>query len=109
MLAETRKEVKENTKLREKVLTSGAKSEERKKRPVVAPYIRGFPKELERIFGNPSLNRDGRRYNLLMVWDNIKEGLTDIGAGTENGGGPGLRNSVSVPVSLQRHLEITSC
>ena len=37
---------------------------------------------------NPSLNRDGGRYNLPPVWDNtIKERLTDIGAGTENGGG----------------------
>ena len=38
------------------------------------------------------------RYNLPPVWNNIiKERLTD-GAGTTNGGGPGLRNSVSVPV-----------
>ena len=49
LLAENREEVKENT--REKVLTSGAKSEERKKRPIVVPYIRGFSEELKRIFG----------------------------------------------------------
>ena len=49
LLAETREEVKEIT--REKVLTSGAKSEERKKRAVVVPYIRGFSEELKRIFG----------------------------------------------------------
>ena len=36
---------------------------------------------------NPSLNRDGGRYNLPPVWNNIiKERLTD-GAGTTNGGG----------------------
>ena len=48
---------------------------------------------------NPSLNRDGGRYNLPLVWNNIiKERVTD-GAGTTNGGGGGrLRNSVSVPV-----------
>ena len=37
--------------VREKVLTSGVKSEERKKRPVVVPYIRGYSEELKRIFG----------------------------------------------------------
>ena len=197
LLADTREDVKENT--REEVLTSGVKSEERKKRPVVVPYIRGFSEELKRIFGgfgvptyfkssntlrqllvhpkdpvgkdkvvgpvykisceecdatyvgemerslkarfgehrrpssttsevskhihtdnpnhnimlentkilsvehkwfergvkeaiyiramNPSLNRDGGRYNLPPVWNNIiKERLTD-GAGTTNGGG----------------------
>ena len=37
---------------------------------------------------NPSLNRDGGRYNLPLVWNNIiKERLTDNGAGTTNGGG----------------------
>ena len=36
---------------------------------------------------NPSLNRDGGRYNLPPVWNNIiKERATD-GAGTTNGGG----------------------
>ena len=36
---------------------------------------------------NPSLNRDGGRYNLPPVWNNIiKERLAD-GAGTTNGGG----------------------
>ena len=197
MLAESREEVKENT--REEVLTSGAKSEVRK-RPVVVPYIRGFSEELKRIFGgfgvptyfkssntlrqllvhpkypvgkdkvvgpvykisceecdatyvgeterslkarfgehrrpssttsevskhihtdnpnhnitlentkilsvehkgfergvkkaiyiramNPSLNRDGERYNLPPVWNNIiKKRLTDNGAGTTKGGG----------------------
>ena len=66
---------------------------------------------------NPSLNRDGGRYKLPPIWNNItKERLTDNGAGTTNNGGgggggrggAGLRNSVSVPISLQRHLEITS-
>ena len=37
---------------------------------------------------NPSLNRDGGRYNLPPVWNNIiKEKLTENGAGTTNGGG----------------------
>ena len=45
LLADTREDVKENT--REKVLTSGVKSEERMKRPVVVPYIRGFSEELK--------------------------------------------------------------
>ena len=49
MLAETREEVKEIR--REEELISGAKREERKKRPVVIPYIRGFSEELKRIFG----------------------------------------------------------
>ena len=49
MLAETREEVKEN--LREEELTSGAKREERKKRPVAITYIRVFSKELKRIVG----------------------------------------------------------
>ena len=49
MLAETREEVKEIR--REEELTSGAKREERKKRPVINPYIRGFSEELKRIFG----------------------------------------------------------
>ena len=61
---------------------------------------------------NPSLNRDGGRYNLPPIWNNIiKERLTENGAGTTNGRGEGrgsLRNSVSVPVSLQHHLEIAS-
>ena len=58
---------------------------------------------------NPSLNRDGERYNLPPIWNNIfKERLTESGAGTTNGGGPSMRNSASVPVSLQRHLEIGS-
>ena len=208
LLTDTREDVKENT--REKVLTSGAKSEERKKRPVVVPYIREFSEELKRIFGgfgvptyfkssntlrqllvhpkdpvgkdkvvgpvykisceecdatyvdeterslkarfgehrrpssttskvskhihtdnpnhnitlentkilsvehkwfergvkeaiyiramNPSLNRDGGCYNMPPVWNNIiKERVTD-GTGTTNGGGAGLRNSVSVPI-----------
>ena len=49
MLAETREEVKEIR--REEELTSGAKREERKKRPVIIPYIRGFSEELKRTFG----------------------------------------------------------
>ena len=49
MLAETREEIKEN--IREEDLTSGAKREETKKRPVTIPYIRGFSEELKRIFG----------------------------------------------------------
>ena len=48
MLAETREEVKKNR--REEDLTSGAKREEREKRPVIIPYIRGFAEELKRIF-----------------------------------------------------------
>ena len=62
----------------------------------------------------PSLNRDVGIYNLAPIWNNIiKERLTENGAGTINGGeggggGASLRNSVSVPVSLQRHLEIAS-
>ena len=49
-----------------------------------------------------SKSRDGGCYNLPPVWNNIiKERLTD-------GAGPDLRNSVSVPVSLQCHLEYTS-
>ena len=37
---------------------------------------------------NPSLNRDGERYNLPPIWNNIiKERLTENGAGTTNGGG----------------------
>ena len=48
MLAETREEVNEN--MRQVDSTPGAKSEERKKRPVVIPYIKGFSKELKRIF-----------------------------------------------------------
>ena len=43
-----------------------------------AIYIQGL---------NPSLNRDGGRYNLFPVWnDIIKERLTENGAGTNNGG-----------------------
>ena len=220
ILAETREEVKEIR--REEELTSGAKREKMKKRPVSISYIRGFSEELKRIFGgfgvpayfkpsntlrqllvhpkdpvgkdkvvgpvykiscedceatyvgeterslkarfgehrrpssttsevsrhihsdnpnhnikwentkilsvehkwfergvkeaihiqalNPSLNKDSGRYNLPLIWNNIiKERLTENGTGTTNGGGGGgLRNSVSVPVSLQRHLEITS-
>ena len=35
---------------------------------------------------NPSLNRDGGRYNLPPIWNNIiKERLTENGAGTTNG------------------------
>ena len=49
ILAETREEVKEIR--REEELTSGVKREERKKRPVIIPYIRGFSEELKRIFG----------------------------------------------------------
>ena len=49
MLAKTREEVKEGR--REEELTSGVKREERKKRPVIIPYIRGFSEELKRIFG----------------------------------------------------------
>ena len=48
ILAETREEVKEIR--REEELTSGVKREERKKRPVIIPYIRGFSEELKRIF-----------------------------------------------------------
>ena len=51
---------------------------------------------------NPSLNRDGGRYNLPPVWNNIIKQRVRDGAGTTNGGGvgggAGLRNSVSVPV-----------
>ena len=50
LLAETREEVKEIR--REEELTSGAKREERKRRLVVIPYIRGKNfKEFQRIFG----------------------------------------------------------
>ena len=49
MLVETREEVKEIR--REKELTFGAKREERKKRPVIILYIRGFSEGLKRIFG----------------------------------------------------------
>ena len=36
---------------------------------------------------NLSLNRDGGRYNLPPIWNNIiKERLTENGAGTTNGG-----------------------
>ena len=58
---------------------------------------------------NPSMNRDGGHYNFPLIWNNIiKERLTENGAGTTNGGGPGPGNSVSVPASLQHHLEIAS-
>ena len=49
MLAETREEVNEIRS--EEELTSGAKREQRKRIPVVIPYIRGFSEELKRIFG----------------------------------------------------------
>ena len=68
LLAETRDEVKENT--REKVLTSGAKNEERKKRPVVVPYIRGFSEELKRIFGGfgvPTYFKSSNTLRQLLV------------------------------------------
>ena len=44
---------------------------------------------------NPSLNRDRARYNLPPIWNSIiKERLMENGAGTTNGGGLSLRNSV---------------
>ena len=61
-------------------------------------FERGVKEAIYITAMNPSLNRDGGRYNLPPVWNNIiKEKVTD-GAGTTNGGGPSLRNSVSVPV-----------
>ena len=47
----------------------------------------------------PSLSRDGGRYNLPPIWNNIiKERLMESVTGTINGGGacPSLRNSVGV-------------
>ena len=67
-MEETREEVKENT--REKVLTSGAKSEARTKGPVVVPYIRGFSEELKRIFGGfgvPTYFKSSNTLGQLLV------------------------------------------
>ena len=48
-------------------------------------------------------------YNLLVVWNNIiKERLQKKGPRTTTGGGPGLRNFLSIPDRLQHHLEMTS-
>ena len=68
MLAEAREEVKENK--REEELTSGAKTEERKKRPVVIPCIRGFSKELKRSFvgfGVPTYFKPSNTLRQLLV------------------------------------------
>ena len=68
LLADTREDVKEKT--REEVLTSGVKSEERKKRPVVVPYIRGFSEELKRIFGGfgvPTYFKSSNTLRQLLV------------------------------------------
>ena len=46
---------------------------------------------------NPSLN-ETVDVTLPLVWNNTKERLAENRAGTINGQGPGLRNSVSVPV-----------
>ena len=49
----------------------------------------------------PSLNRDGGRYNLPLIWNNIiKERLTESAMGTTSGGGAQSEESVSVPVRL---------
>ena len=46
-----------------------------------------------------SLNRDGGRYNLPPIWNNIiKERLTESATGTTSGGGPSLRNLLAFPV-----------
>ena len=46
----------------------------------------------------PSLNRDGGRYNLPLIWNNIiKERLTESAMGTTSGGGAQSEESVSVP------------
>ena len=46
------------------------------------------------------LSLNSGRYNLHPVWKNITK-ERENGAGITNRGGGGLRNSVSVPVSLQ--------
>ena len=49
----------------------------------------------------PSLNRDGGRYNLPPIWNNIiKERLTESAMGATSGGGAQSEESVSVPVRL---------
>ena len=49
----------------------------------------------------PSLNRDGGRYNLPPIWNNIiKERLTESAMGTTSGGGAQSEESVSVPGRL---------
>ena len=58
---------------------------------------------------NPSLNRHDECYNLPPIWNNIiRERKMENGAGTTNGGRASLRNSVSIPVSLQCPLDIAS-
>ena len=73
-------------------------------------FERGVKEAIHTRALNPSLNREGGRYNLPLVWNNIiKERLTENGAGATNGGGGGcLRNSGNVLLSLQHHLEIVS-
>ena len=54
MLVETKEEAEEKAEEEEEesmVATSGTNLEERKKRLVVIPYIRGFTEELRRVFG----------------------------------------------------------
>ena len=49
----------------------------------------------------PSLNRDGGRYNLPPIWNNIiKERLTESETRTTSGGGAQSEESVSVPGRL---------
>lgn len=55
MLAETREEKKDLIGEGEedvKEMKSSGKNKERKKTPVVLPYVRGFSKQLRRTFGN---------------------------------------------------------
>ena len=49
----------------------------------------------------PSLNRDGGRYNVPPIWNNIiKERLTESAAGTTSGGRAQSEESVSIPGHL---------
>ena len=64
-------------------------------------FERGGKEAIHILALKPSLNRDGGRYNLPLIWNNIiKERLTENITGTTNGRGPSLRNSVSVPGRL---------
>ena len=48
----------------------------------------------------PSLNRDGGRYNLPTIWNNIIKERSESATGTTSGGGALSEESVSVPGRL---------
>ena len=64
-------------------------------------FERGVKEAIHTRALKPSLNRDGGRYNLPPIWNNIiKERLTESAMGATSGGGAQSEESVSVPVRL---------